>query len=177
MESAKIASPVALADERVGAGWRRPRKFIRIVAVMSSLVAAAVLYGLFNQIRAGNGEAKPERQLIASVDLRIGNPIVAGERGEAKARADVEAGVLELQTFGLPLTKADAAKAQRLKQRHGITWVHKADVATPVSQAYADGYNRVMWAEIERRHGAELAHRLMRELKMEPAGQDVKEAP
>lgn len=177
MDSAKSALPVALADERLGAGWRRSRTAVRVVAVVCSVVAAAIVFSLFSQFRVQEGEAKPQRQLIGTIDLRIGNPVVAAERGEAQARLDVEAGLLQLQTFGPPPTKADTAKAHRLKQRYGISWVHKGDVATPVSQAQADGYNRVMRAEIERRHGGELADRLMRDLNMAAASQDKKENP
>ena len=82
MESAKSPLAVALADERLGKGWRRSRKTARTVAVLSALIAAAVLYGLFDSFRVQPGDSKPERQTVASVDLRIGNPAGAAERGE-----------------------------------------------------------------------------------------------
>lgn len=165
MESSKPVLPVALADERVGAGWRRSRKTARVLAVLCALVAAGIVFGLFNQFNGGSrGEAKPSRELIASIDLSIGNTVLAGERGEAKARADLEAGLLELQAFGLATpAKADADKAQRLKQRHGVTWVVKGKPPTPVSQAFADAYNRVVLAEIERRHGKDAVDRLLQD--------------
>jgi hypothetical protein len=177
MDSAKPVLPVALADELLGTGWRRPRKAVRTVAVVCALLAAAAVFGLFNRFRVQQGEAKPERQLVATIDLSIGNPVVAAGRGEAQARLDIEAGLLQFKTFGPALTKADTAKALRLKQRHGVTWVHKAEAATPVTDAYADGYNRAMQAEIERRHGAEVLRRVMREFDAGAAAQDKKDSP
>jgi hypothetical protein len=150
---------VALADQIQGPGWRQPRKAARVVAVLCALLAAATVFVLFDRFGIV-GESKPERQLIAAVDLRIGNPAGAAERGEALARADLEQGLLQLQTLGPD--KPDAAKARRLKQRYGIVWVHKAGEATPLAQAFVDGYNRVMQAEIERRHGRELLDALLR---------------
>eukprot|EP00042_Codosiga_hollandica_P040004 m.974397 g.974397 ORF g.974397 m.974397 type:complete len:52 (+) comp557475_c0_seq1:82-237(+) len=46
MDSAKPAAPmaVALADERLGAGWRRSRTGIRTVAVLCGLLAVAIVY-------------------------------------------------------------------------------------------------------------------------------------
>lgn len=170
MDSAKTALPVALADERLGAGWRRNRKAIRSVAVLCSVLAAATVFGLFSQFRAAEGEAKPQRQLIGTIDLRIGNPVAAAERGEAKARADIEAGLLQLQGFG-----AVTAKAQRLKQRYGVTWINKGEAATPLTQAYADGYNRIVHAEIERRHGQGYLDRLVQDSGV--PRQDKKESP
>ena len=146
-----------------GGGWRRPRARIRVVAVLCSLLAGAVVFGIFGKVRVGQGEARPEKQLIGTIDLRIGNPAVMTERGEAQARLDIEAGLLQLRVFGSVPTKAEAGKAQQLKQRYGFAWLNKGDVATPLSQAYADGYNRVMQAEIEHRHGSELLDRLLRE--------------
>lgn len=165
MESAKSTLAVALADERLGTGWRRSRTRIRIVAVLASLLAAAVLFGLFDRFRVAKGEAKPERQLIAAIDLRVGNPAGAAERGEAKARADIEAGRLQLEVFG-PATPA--AKAQGLKQRYGFAWVVKGKEADMLTQAHADAYNRVMQVEIERRHGREVLDQLMSERGISP---------
>ena len=158
MDSAKPVLPVALADELLGTGWRRPQTRIRVVAVVCSLLAAAAVFGLFNRFRVQQGEAQPERQLVATIDLSIGNPVVAAGRGEAQARADVEAGLLQLQTFDSdkPQTRAEVAKAKQLKQRYGITWLHKTGAFTPVSQAFMDGYNRVVRTEIERRHGRDV---------------------
>lgn len=160
MESAKTGLPVALADERLGAGWRRPRTAIRVVAVAAALVASAVVFGLFNRFGVVKGEAKPQRLLIGSIDMGIADR----EEGSTQARIDVKSGLLQLQAFGLaePTTKEDIAKAQRLKQRYGIVWVNKGDAATPKAQAYADGYNRIVRAEIERRHGKDFLARLMR---------------
>lgn len=173
MNSAKSTLAVALADELQGRGWRQPRKAIRVVAVLSALLAAATVFGLFDQFGVIKGAAKPERQLIAAVDLRVGNPAGAVERGEAKAREDIEQGLLQLQALGPAApAKADAAKARRLKQRYGIVWVHKAGEATPLAQAFVDGYNRVMQAEIERRHGREFLDALLRGEHGGPARQE-----
>lgn len=145
---------------------RRRLRAIHGVAVLAALVAAGSVFGLFNRFGVVDGPGRAERQLIATVDLRIGNPAVAAERGEAKARADLEAGLLQVRSFAAEAPKdADvAARLKRWKQRYGIEWVVKTDEATPLAQAFADGYNRVMHAEIERRHGHEVAQRLQREL-------------
>ncbi|HEY9106187.1 MAG TPA: hypothetical protein VIN58_05885 [Roseateles sp.] len=158
MESAKSPLAVALADERLGKGWRRSQTRSRVVAVLSALIAAAVLYSLFERFRVQPGESKPEWQTVASVDLRIGNPAGAAERGEARAKADVEAGRLQLQGFG-----SAPARAVQLKQRFGVTWVSKGREATLLTQAFADAYNRVVQAEIERRHGREALDELVRD--------------
>jgi hypothetical protein len=160
MNSAKPLTTVALADELLGAGWRRSRKGIRTVAVLFALLSAVVVFSLFNRFGgAPIGDTKAPKQLIASVDLSIGNPIAAAARGEAKARVDLEAKLLELQAFG----KEDATRAHRLKQRYGVTLTVKDKPPTPVSQAYADAYNRVMQAEIERRLGKAVLDRLLRD--------------
>lgn len=173
MDSAKPTLAVALADERLGKGWQRSRTRIRIVAVLCSLLAALIVYGLFDRFRVAQGQAKAEKQLIAAVDLRVGNPAGAAERGEAKARADIEAGLLQLETFGAAVSPA---KAERLKQRYGITWVNKGKEATPLTQAHADAYNRVMQAEVERRHGRERLDQLLLELDGGATRLDKKEA-
>lgn len=155
---------MAQIQERAGAGWRRQsRTRVRVIALLGSLLAAGIVFGVFNQ-RLGlvKSEAKPPMQLLATVDLRIGNPAVLAERGEAKARLDIEAGLLQLQVFGPAPTPADAAKAQQLKRRYGIVRINKGETATPVTQAFAEGYNRVMRAEIERRHGKDFLEALMR---------------
>ncbi len=182
MESPKPAAPsvIALADELTGRGWRRSRKGARIAALAVSLVAAVVVFGLFNRFGTPpKGEVKPERQLVASVDLSIGNPVVSAEKGEARARADIEAGKLELHVYGPAPSEDDNAQARRLKQRYGITRVYKGKTGPEVALAFADGYNRVMRAEIERRHGRELADRLLprHDVAMPVAAPASKEAP
>jgi len=163
MDSTKSTLAVALADERLGKGWQRSRTRIRVVAVLCSLLAALVMYSLFDRFRVAKDDGKPKRQTIAEVDLRIGNPAGAAERGEFKARADIEAGLLQLETFGPGLP---AAKARQLKQRYGITALVKGKQATPLTQAHADAYNRVMQAEIERKHGREALEQVLRELDL-----------
>ncbi|MGM9485658.1 hypothetical protein ACS5PN_31005 [Roseateles sp. NT4] len=158
MDSAKPTLAVALADERLGKGWQRSRTRIRVVAVLASLLAALIVYALFDRFRVTPGEAKPERLTIASVDLRVGNPAGAAERGEAKARADVEAGELKLQTLGWPADKADIADTKR---RYGVVWTMRGEFSL-LNMAYVESYNKVMYAEIERRHGKDVVDRLRR---------------
>lgn len=160
MDSTKSTLAVALADERLGKGWQRSRTRIRVAAVLCSLLAALVLYSLFDRFRVSQGDSRPPQQLIAAVDLRIGNPAGAAERGEAKARLDVKAGLLQLEAFGAPVA---AARAQGLKQRYGFAWLIKGKEADLLTQAHADAYNRVMQAEIERRLGREVLDQLLGE--------------
>jgi hypothetical protein len=159
MESAKSTMAVALADELTGKGWRRNRTRIRIAAVLCSLVAACIIWALFERFRVPAGETKPARELIAAVDLRVGNPAGAAERGEAKAKADIEAGELKLQTVGWPAAKADVASS---KKRYGVAWTLRSTEVNSLTTAYADAYNRVMYAEIERRHGKDAVEQLRR---------------
>jgi hypothetical protein len=172
MESTKSTLAVALADERLGKGWQRSRTRIRAVAVLCSLLAALVMYGLFDRFRVAKDDGRPQRQTIAEVDLRIGNPAGAAERGEAKARADIKAGLLQFETFGAALPPA---KAQRLKQRFGVATLSKGKEATLLTQAHADAYNRVMQAEIERKQGREALEQLLRELDLSPVNPEKKE--
>lgn len=160
---------VALADELLGKGWQRSRTRIRVLAVLCSLLAALIVWALFDRFRVVATNDKPARELIAAVDLRIGNPAGAAERGEAKAKADIEAGLLQLEVFGTPLAPA---RAQRLKQRFGLAVLTKAKEATPLTQAHADGYNRVMRAEIERKQGREVLDQVLRELDLGTAKPD-----
>jgi hypothetical protein len=142
--------------------WRKPRP-IQVVALAGSVLAAGSVLVMFNRMSGFMGRSQPEPQLIATIDLRLGNTLLAAERGEAQARTDIEAGLLQLQTFAPaePQTRAEAAKARRWKQRYGVTWLHKSEAPTPVTEAYADGYNRVMKAEIERRHGRDALDQLL----------------
>jgi hypothetical protein len=142
--------------------WRKPRP-IQLVAIVLSVVAAGSVLVAFNRMSGFMGRTKAEPVLIANIDLRLGNPMLSSEQGEAEARADVAAGLLQLQTLvpEAPQTREDAARSRQLKQRYGITWVHKGGTPTPAAHAYVDGYNRVMRAEIERRHGRAVLERLM----------------
>lgn len=164
MESAKSALAVALADERHGAGWRRPRTRARIAAVLASLLAATVVFGLFNRFGLTPGEHPPERLLIGSVDMGIAHRAL----GRSQARTDIEAGLFQLLGFG-PATAApdDAAKAERLKHRYGVARVNHGESPTPQSQAYADGYNAAVKAELQRRHGQDFVDRLLRDLDLD----------
>lgn len=177
---------VALPPREPGAYGRRRLRPIHAVAVLCSLIAAFAVYTLFDQYRLLEGPGKGDRQLVASVDLRIGNPASWAERGQAAARADIEAGLLQLQVFGpdtapgAPKTAAEAAeeaRAKRWKASHGITWVRKAKSPTPLTQAYADAYNRAMQTEIERRHGAHILDKLLREQREAFPLPDKQDAP
>ncbi len=144
--------------------WRRPRP-IQVVALIGSVLAAGTVLVMFNRMSGFMGRTNAEPQLIATVDLRLGNTLLATERGEAQARKDIEAGLLQFQTFTAEaqLTPAEVARARRLKQRYGVTWLRKSGTPTPVAEAYVDGYNGVVRAEIERRHGRDALDHLMPE--------------
>lgn len=142
--------------------WRRSRR-IHLVAVLVSLLAAGSVVWLFDTFGIVRPSDAVERQLIASVDLRIGDPAAVGQQGEARAKADIEAGLLQLQTFSSKPAAAEAARDQRLKERLGVTWIHKTTEATPLALAFMGGYNRIMQAEIERRHGKAALDELLRD--------------
>lgn len=174
MDSAKPALSVALADERLGTGWRRPRTAVRVVAVLCSLLAAAVVFGLFNRFGIIRGETQPERQLIGTIDMGIAHR----ELGQVQARADIASGVLKLLSFGPAEPSADdLAKAERFKKRYGVARVNHGEAPTPQSQAYADGYNWAVKAEIKRRHGQDFLDRLLRELDGGSPRQDKAGSP
>jgi len=169
MDSVKPALSVALADERLGTGWRRPRTAVRVVAVLCSLLAAAVVFSLFNRFGIIRGEAKPERQLIGTIDMGIAHR----ELGQIQARADIASGILKLLSFGpAEPSPEDRARAERLKKRYGIVRVNHGETPTPQTQAYADGYNWAVKAEIKRRHGQDFLDRLLRELDNDTPKQD-----
>jgi len=148
--------------------WRKPRP-IQLVAIVLSVVAAGSVLVAFNRMSGFMGRTKAEPVLVANVDLRLGNTLLSTEQGEAEARADIEAGRLQLQTLAPESgrTPDDEARARQLKQRYGVAWVHKGGTPTPAAHAFVDAYNRVMRAEIERRHGRAALDRLMP--KEEPA--------
>lgn len=169
-----------MISERPEVRWQRPRgvRAIHVVAVLSALLAAGSVLGLFNQFGPSEGEATSERQLIASVDLRIANPAELFAKGETQARTDVEAGTLKLQQVGprSKWTAAELARNQRLKQRYGITWV-LADKVTPQASAFAAGYNHIAQAEIERRHGPDFVEQLLRGEEPDTPKQDKAGTP
>lgn len=140
--------------------WRRSRR-IHIVAALVSVLAAGSVVWLFDTFGIVRPSDAVERQLIASVDLRLGDPVAVSQQGEARAKADIQAGLLQLQTFAK--APDDAAQAQRLKERLGVAWVHKTTEPTPLALAFVGGYNRVMQAEIERRHGKAVLDELLRD--------------
>ncbi|KQW52268.1 MULTISPECIES: hypothetical protein [unclassified Roseateles] len=152
-----------MLSEFVEPKWQRRRgiRKIHVVAVLSAVVSAGAVVLMFNEFGVVQGPGGGERQLIATVDLRLGTPALAFERGQARARADLEAGLLKLQRVGPPPSKAETARDARMKQRYGVEWVSRSDQATPLTPAFADGYNGVMRAEIERRHGKAVAEGLL----------------
>jgi hypothetical protein len=153
-----------MLSEFVEPKWQRKRgiRKIHVVALLSAVAAAGVVVVMFSEF--GIVDMRPgrmERQLVATVDLRLGTPALAFERGQARARADVEAGQLKLQRVGPPPSKVETARAERMKQRYGVVWVSHSEQVTPLTTAYADGYNGVMHDEIERRHGKAVADGLL----------------
>lgn len=163
-----------MLSDRVEVQWQRRRgiRTVHVVAVLGALLAAVCVLAIFSGLGRSLKPGKPEPQLVADVDLRIGNTILAVQRGEAEARADIEAGLLQLQTFApeASQTRADAAKARHMKQRYGVTWFHKGGTRTPAAEAYAQAYNRVVRAEIERRHGQAALDQLPKDDVATPGG-------
>ncbi|MGQ3052594.1 MAG: hypothetical protein ACT6S0_12485 [Roseateles sp.] len=152
-----------MLSEFVEPKWQQRRgiRKIHVVALLSAVVSAAAVVLMFNEFGVVQTPGGGERQLIATVDLRLGTPALALERGLARARADVEAGLLKLQRAGPPPTKAETARAERMRQRYGVEWVSHSAEVTPLTTAYVDAYNGVMRAEIERRHGKVVADGLL----------------
>jgi len=153
-----------MLSEFVEPRWQRKRglRKIHVVAVLSAVLAATAVVLMFNAFGVlPDGPGSGERQLVATVDLRLGTPALSRERGQARARADVEAGVLKVQRVGPPPSKAEAARAERMKQRYEVEWVTHSDKVTPLTTAFVDGYNGVMRAAIERRHGKDVADGLL----------------
>lgn len=172
--------PTGAPSPRPAALGRRRLRPIHGVAVACSLLAALTVYALFDRFGVlGDGPGQGERRLVATVDLRIGNPAAWGERGEAAAREDLKAGLLQLQVFGpeTPPGAAEKARAERWKAQYGVTWHRKAKAPTLLTQAFAEAYNRVMQAEIERRHGAPVLKKLLAEQREAFPPQEPKDAP
>lgn len=158
--------------------WR-PSRRIHLVAALASLMAAGSVLWLFDTFGIARPSDAVERQLVASVDLRIGDPVKVGEQGQARARFDIEAGLLQLQTFAKPLpdAAAEAERAQRLKDQLGLAWVYKKTEPTALGRAFVDGYNQVMRAEIERRHGKAVLAQLLRDERARPLPALEKDTP
>lgn len=145
--------------------WERPRgvRKVHVVAVLCALLAAGLVLLMFSEFGLFEPSTRGDRQLVARVDLRIGGTAAAFAEGEAQAHKDVEAGQLKLQTAGkaAPASPEAAARAQRLKKRFGISWVSHGDAVSPKATAFVAGYNHVVAAELERRHGAQVAEQLL----------------
>lgn len=155
---------MALLTEFVEPKWQRRRgiRRIHVLAVLCALAALGVVLTMFSKFGVVDLSSRDgERQLIGTVDLRLGTPALAAERAAAQARADIEAGILKLQTVGAKPTKAEIARAQRMEQRYGVVFANKSEKVTPETQAFVDSYNRVMRDEIERRLGKDVAEGLM----------------
>jgi hypothetical protein len=150
---------MALLNEFVEPKWQRPRgiRRVHLVAVLFALAAVGVVLVMFNKFGIVKISTEGDRLLVATVDLRLGTPALAAERGAARARMDLEAGELKLRTVGPAPTKAEKARAERMKQRYGVEWDRYSEQVTPETSAYVDAYNRVMHAEIEKRHGKQVA--------------------
>jgi len=86
-------------------------------------------------------------------------------KGRSDARADLSAGKLALESFGLPAPWA-GTYARLLRERYGI---EKRSVAGCVVDSgivsHADGFNEVMRAEIKRRFGVDVFERTAAEAK------------
>jgi hypothetical protein len=155
---------MALLSEFVEPKWQRRRgmRKIHVVAVLAAIAAAGLVLHMFSEFGVLDlGNDGGERQLVATVDLRLGTPALSRERGEAWARNDVKAGALKLLRVGPAPGKAEAARAERMKQRYGVDWLTHSEQVTPLTTAYAEGYNSVMRAEIARRHGKDVADGLL----------------
>ena len=150
---------MALLTEFVEPKWQRPRgiRRIHVVAVLFAFAAVGVVLAMFVRFGIVHLDTSGDRLLVATVDLRLGTPALAAERGAARARMDLEAGELKLQTVGPAPTKAETARAERMKQRYGVAWGRYSEQVTPETSAFVDAYNRVMHAEIEKRHGKSVA--------------------
>lgn len=161
--------------------WKRRRglRKIHLVAVLIAVAAPLVLAGLFKQIEHAKASARPERQVFASIDLRIGNPVFSAQQGEEQARKDIEAGTPQWQTLAAEptATPATKAKAALLKERYGLTRRYHGEVHDPVVLAYVEAYNRVVQAEIERKFGPEVLKRLQRDEDPHPAKPDQAASP
>ena len=150
---------MALLTEFVEPKWQRPRgiRRIHVVAVLFAFAAVGVVLAMFVKFGIVHLDTSGDRLLVATVDLRLGTPALAAERGTVRARMDLEAGELKLQTVGSTPTKAEKARAERMKQRYGVDWGRYSENVTPETSAFVEAYNRVMHAEIEKRHGKQVA--------------------
>lgn len=154
---------MALLTEFVEPKWQRPRgiRRIHVVAVLFAVAAVGVVLAMFVRYGIVRLDTSGDRLLVATVDLRLGTPALAAERGAAQARFDIEAGELKVQTVGPKPGKAQAARAARMKERYGVDWVNRSEQVTPEATAHAQAYNRVMRVEIERKHGKDVADGLL----------------
>ena len=150
-----------MLSDRVEVQWQRRRgiRKIHVVAALGALLAVFCVLMVFTGLGRALRPAKAGPQLIASIDMRIGNPAGAAERGEAKAKADLEAGEVKLQMVGRPMDPTEIAKAKKL---YGVAWVLHSKEVTPLSLAYMDAYNKVMQTEIKRKYGDDVAERFIR---------------
>ena len=89
----------------------------------------------------------------------------AASKGRSDAEADLKAGKLAVEEFGMP--SPVYAEAERLlRVRYGIEsrQVAACIVSKEIAQ-HAEGYNRIMKAEIARRYGADVFDRAYEEAK------------
>lgn len=91
----------------------------------------------------------------------------AKARGRTDAQADISAGKLAIESFGLPSPDAPVYR-RLLKERYGIELRPVAGcVVDEQILGHAAGYNEVMNAEITRRHGPGLFDKVSEESRQE----------
>jgi len=113
---------------RVGAG--------HLFALAMGAMLAFALFGFLDSRLVANVEPAPNRQVFATVDLRITEESAAAARGEAQARRDIRAGTLAV--------------------RGGS----RSCILTPADHAFDRAYDSIMLAEIKRRHGPGFVERV-----------------
>lgn len=89
----------------------------------------------------------------------------AASKGQADAKADLKVGKLVIEQYGLP-TPVHAEAERLLRARYGIEARNVAGcIVNKEITEHAEGYNRVMKAEIARRFGADVFERTYQEVR------------
>lgn len=88
-------------------------------------------------------------------------------RGRGDARADIRAGKLAIESYGyMPL--GEAVYSRLLKERYGVELRPVAGcVVDEEILGHAAGYNEVMEAEIQHRHGPDTLDKALQEARQE----------
>jgi len=105
---------------------------LNALALLGGILGAAGLFGFLNQPVHASVRADAARQVIATVDLRIGSQAAERARGEAQGRADARAGRVTLESF------------QQSEPDDGLFFCG-------TSAPYSDGYNVGVRMELQRR--------------------------